>query len=43
MAALVDGPLAVSVDAGAWHDYESGVFTGGSHSHLTLDHLVTRA
>jgi len=40
MMAITDGPLAVSVDAGAWHDYESGVFTGGNHTHLTLDHLV---
>ena len=34
------GPLAVSVDAGAWHDYESGVFDGGTKLHLVLDHLV---
>ena len=34
------GPLAISVDAGAWHDYESGVFDGGNHTHPTLDHLV---
>eukprot|EP00944_MAST-04C_sp_MAST-4C-sp1_P005907 g5907.t1 len=34
------GPLAVSVDAGAWHDYESGVFDGGNQTAPTLDHLV---
>jgi cathepsin L len=34
------GPLAVSVDAGAWHDYESGVFSGGNQTSPTLDHLV---
>ena len=40
MFAVVQGPLAVSVDAGAWHDYESGVFNGGNHTNPTLDHLV---
>ena len=40
MSAVVQGPLAVSVDAGAWHDYESGVFNGGNHTNPTLDHLV---
>jgi cathepsin L len=34
------GPLAVTVDAGAWHDYESGVFAGGNHTNPDLDHLV---
>ena len=34
------GPLAISVDAGAWHDYESGVFNGGNATNPTLDHLV---
>ena len=34
------GPLAISVDAGAWHDYSGGVFTGGNHTNPTLDHLV---
>ena len=33
------GPLTVTVDAGAWHDYESGVFTGGNHTNPDLDHL----
>lgn len=40
MHALTAGPLAVSVDAGGWHDYEEGVFGGGNHSHPRLDHLV---
>eukprot|EP00666_Eupelagonemidae_sp_cell4sb_P007977 gene7977-823_t len=34
------GPLAVSVDAGAWHDYEEGIFSGGNHTNPDLDHLV---
>lgn len=34
------GPLAVSVDAGAWHDYEEGIFDGGNHTNPDLDHLV---
>eukprot|EP01043_Picozoa_sp_COSAG02_P005877 COSAG02_NODE_162_length_32474_cov_13.222511_13_plen_384_part_00 len=34
------GPLAISVDAGAWHSYESGVFSGGNHTDPELDHLV---
>ena len=34
------GPMAISVDAGAWHDYESGVFDRGNHTNPDLDHLV---
>lgn len=34
------GPLAISVDAGAWHDYESGIFAGGNKTNPDLDHLV---
>ena len=34
------GPLTVTVDAGAWHDYEEGVFTGGNMTNPTLNHLV---
>ena len=40
MHAIAEGPLAVSVDAGAWHDYEEGVFDGGNATNPTLDHLV---
>lgn len=40
MHGLTEGPLAVSVDATGWHDYEEGIFAGGNHSHPTLDHLV---
>ena len=40
ISALLEGPLAVSVDAAAWHDYETGVFTGGNATNPTLDHLV---
>lgn len=32
--------MAVSVDASAWHDYESGIFDGGNHTNPDLDHLV---
>jgi len=34
------GPLAISVDASTWHDYESGVFNGCDNSHPDLDHAV---
>ena len=34
------GPLAVNVDASAWHAYEGGVFTGCSHSDVEIDHVV---
>lgn len=41
MAALANvGPLTITVDAGGWHDYEEGVFSGGNHSNPDLDHLV---
>lgn len=40
MAAVAEGPLAISVDAGAWHDYEEGVFNGGNATNPELDHLV---
>jgi len=39
-AVALKGPLAITVDAGAWHDYESGIFTGGNHTNPDLDHLV---
>jgi len=35
-----EGPMAISVDAGDWHDYESGIFTGGNSTNPELDHLV---
>jgi cathepsin L len=34
------GPMTVTVDAGDWHDYESGIFDGGNHTNPDLDHLV---
>jgi hypothetical protein len=40
LALLFLGPLAISVDAGDWHDYESGIFAGGNHTNPELDHLV---
>ena len=30
MALVKKGPLAVSVDAGGWHDYSGGIFDGGN-------------
>lgn len=42
MDALVHvGPLAISVEADTWGDYESGVFTGCPYSkNITMDHAV---
>jgi len=41
MTAIAEkGPMAISVDAGDWHDYESGVFDGGNKTNPELDHLV---
>jgi len=34
------GPLAISVDASAWSDYESGVFDGCNNANPDLDHAV---
>lgn len=35
------GPLAISVDAGEWNDYEEGVFDGCSDwNNITIDHAV---
>ena len=34
------GPMTVTVDAGAWHDYAGGVFDGGNKTNPDLDHLV---
>jgi cathepsin L len=34
------GPMTITVDAGGWHDYAEGVFTGGNHTNPDLDHLV---
>jgi len=44
-ASLIDtianvGPLAVSVDAGAWQDYETGVFNGCNQKNPDIDHSV---
>jgi len=40
LEAVTQGPVVVSVDAGAWHDYESGIFDGGNASNPELDHAV---
>jgi len=37
---LAQGPLAVSVDASAWFQYESGVFNGCNQTNPDLDHAV---
>jgi len=34
------GPLAISVDASAWSDYEHGVFTGCNKTNPDIDHEV---
>jgi len=35
------GPLAISVDASTWHNYESGIFTGCDYAkNITMDHAV---
>jgi len=34
------GPLAINVDASAWHLYESGVFTGCNTTDSDIDHVV---
>jgi cathepsin L len=34
------GPLAISVDASSWSDYESGVFDGCNNVNPDLDHAV---
>ena len=41
LAALVSkGPLAVNVDAGGWHDYESGIYTAEKKDDIDIDHVV---
>jgi cathepsin L len=40
IAQLQKGPLAVNVDASAWGEYESGVFTGCNNSAPDIDHVV---
>lgn len=35
------GPLAVSVSAGNWYEYEEGIYDGCSEwNNITLDHAV---
>lgn len=34
------GPLAISLDASAWSDYEEGVFTGCNNTNPDIDHAV---
>ena len=34
------GPLTITVAAGGWHDYESGIFEKNNETDLDLDHLV---
>lgn len=42
LEALVSkGPLAISVDASTWSDYESGIFTGCNYANnISIDHAV---
>jgi cathepsin L len=35
------GPLAISVDASSWNDYETGIFSGCSYAkNISMDHAV---
>jgi len=34
------GPLAISVDAGTWDSYESGIYNGCNQTHPDIDHAV---
>ena len=38
--AIQNGPLGISVDASAWHSYESGVFNGCNQVNPDIDHAV---
>jgi len=40
LAAVLEGPVAVSVAAGDWHLYEGGIFDGCSKSRPILNHAV---
>jgi len=40
MDAVQNGPLAISVDASAWGDYELGVFNGCNNTYPDIDHAV---
>jgi cathepsin L len=39
-AVATKGPIAISVDASVWHDYETGVFTGCNVTTPIIDHAV---
>jgi cathepsin L len=39
-AVATKGPVAISVDASAWSDYESGVFNGCNQTTPDIDHAV---
>jgi len=38
--AVVNGPLAISVDASSWGDYETGVYNGCNNTNPDIDHAV---
>jgi len=40
VAVATKGPIAISVDASAWHSYESGVFNGCNQTNPDIDHAV---
>eukprot|EP01095_Lingulamoeba_sp_RSL-Kostka_P013876 TRINITY_DN585_c0_g4_i1.p1 TRINITY_DN585_c0_g4~~TRINITY_DN585_c0_g4_i1.p1 ORF type:complete len:375 (-),score=133.33 TRINITY_DN585_c0_g4_i1:233-1357(-) len=39
--ATAHSPVAISVDASMWHDYEEGVFTGCNLTSVVIDHAVS--
>ena len=39
-AVATEGPIAITVDASSWSNYESGVFNGCNQTHPELDHAV---
>jgi cathepsin L len=34
------GPMAINIDASAWHSYESGVFSGCAQDDVDINHVV---
>ena len=39
-AVATHGPIAISVDASTWHDYETGIFNGCNQTNPDIDHAV---
>jgi len=40
IAALVNGPLIINVDASSWAKYETGIFNGCNQTNPDIDHVV---